>query len=320
MDFNGDYPGSRVKRLRVDTTADVGSDLTVGGTIRSNGDIIIRDLEARDIKAYSIDVTNSKASYSNVSFLDVTGTVPILLNSSAPTMSITSVSSDIAISPYGTSVATFGGLGTTFHSPATFSSVGTVSDLVSTKCSLGTASCDTVIATTSTIGVATATSLTSTDVKATTLTATTSTLGNLTCTTLTTTGQSLFRAVISSPLSIADSKVVTLTFNSVTSTSPDAFFLPGNQTVQFANSGRYLMSLQLQWGSNTLGSRTQWIQGSGGFQFAHMRYNPAPDGSAIMTGSDYGAFTTNSLTAQVYQNSGSSIDITFGVLVIFKIS
>lgn len=37
MDFNGDYPGSRVKRLRVDTTADIGGDLTVGGTLTVSG-------------------------------------------------------------------------------------------------------------------------------------------------------------------------------------------------------------------------------------------------------------------------------------------
>lgn len=37
MDFNGDYPGSRVKRLRVDTTADIGGDVKIDGSLTVSG-------------------------------------------------------------------------------------------------------------------------------------------------------------------------------------------------------------------------------------------------------------------------------------------
>jgi hypothetical protein len=96
--------------------------------------------------------------------------------------------------------------------------------------------------------------------------------------------------------------------------------LGDNKTVQFANNGRYLMTLQIQWAANTAGSRTQWIQGSGGTQFALVRQAATPDGTCIMTSADYGAFTTNSVTAIVAQTSGSSVNVIYAVLVIFRIS
>ena len=45
MDFNGDYPGSRVKRLKVDTTAEIGGDVTVGGDLKVAGAIEYKEIK-----------------------------------------------------------------------------------------------------------------------------------------------------------------------------------------------------------------------------------------------------------------------------------
>ena len=46
MDFNGDFPGSRVKRLKVDTTADIAGDTTIGGDLHVGGTIDFKDVKA----------------------------------------------------------------------------------------------------------------------------------------------------------------------------------------------------------------------------------------------------------------------------------
>lgn len=49
MDFNGDYPGSRVKRLKVDTTAEIDGDTTIGGDLHVEGAIDIKEVKTDKI-------------------------------------------------------------------------------------------------------------------------------------------------------------------------------------------------------------------------------------------------------------------------------
>lgn len=45
MDFNGDYPGSRVKRLKVDTTAEIDGDTTIGGDLHVDGTVDLKEVK-----------------------------------------------------------------------------------------------------------------------------------------------------------------------------------------------------------------------------------------------------------------------------------
>ncbi len=295
MDFNGDYPGSRVKRLKVDTTADIGTDLTVHGSVNINGDIKMRNITATDIKTTTLETDNFQADYANITLLDLTGTVPMLLNSTASAMAITSISSDIEISPYGTAMATFSGLGTTFHSPATFSSVGTVSDLVSTKCTLGSASCTSLTATTSSLGVATASSLTTTVLSAT---------NQL---------QTIFgsTAVQSVP---NNSYVYCTAFNPtpLVSRGSPAVSLSGS-TFTVNSTGMYQIGYYIVWNNNAIGLRSTCI-----------RINGAPTNYVmdIRNAISVGAYATHNMgnintyqaagttfQLEVFQNSGGALDL-----------
>jgi len=303
MDFNGDYPGSRVKRLKVDTTADIGTDLTVHGSVNINGDIKMQNITATDIKTTTLETDNFQADYAktdnfqadyaNITLLDLTGTVPMLLNSSASAMAITSISSDIEISPYGTAMATFSGLGTTFHSPATFSTVGTDSDLVSTKCSLGTASCTSLIATSSSLGAATATSLTTTVLSATSQI------------------QTIFG-------STAAQSVSTSSFSFCTAFDPTPTVSRGSPAVSLSGStftvnstGTYLVGYYVVWDPNATGRRSCCVRINGGpTNYVYDARNAVSTGSTNNMGS-MTTYATAGTTFQleVFQNSGSSINL-----------
>lgn len=310
MDFNGDYPGSRVKRLKVDTTADIGTDLTVHGSVNINGDIKMRNITATDIKTTTLETDNFQADYANITLLDLTGTVPMLLNSTASAMAITSISSDIEISPYGTAMATFSGLGTTFHSPATFSSVGTVSDLVSTKCTLGSASCTTLTATSSSLGSASCTSLT----------ATTSSLGVATASSLTTTVLSATNQLQTIFGSTAVQSVPNNSYVYCTAFNPTPLVSRGSPAVSLSGStftvnstGMYQIGYYIVWNNNAIGLRSTCI-----------RINGAPTNYVmdIRNAISVGAYATHNMgnintyqaagttfQLEVFQNSGGALDL-----------
>jgi len=295
MDFNGDYPGSRVKRLKVDTTADIGTDLTVHGSANINGDIKMRNITATDIKTTTFETKNLQADYANITLLDLTGTQPVLLNSTAPTVAITSISSDIDISPYGTAMATFSGLGTTFHSPATFSTVGTDSDLVSTKCSLGSASCTTLTVTSSSLGVATSSSLTTAVLSATNQI------------------QTIFgsTAVQSVP---NNSYVYCTAFNPtpLVSRGSPAVSLSGS-TFTINSTGMYQIGYYIVWNNNATGLRSTCIRINGAPTNYVMDIRNAISVGAYAT-HNMGNITTyqpagTTFQLEVFQNSGGALDL-----------
>jgi len=143
-------------------------------------------------------------------------------------------------------MATFSGLGTTFHSPATFSSVGTVSDLVSTKCSLGSASCTTLTATSSSLGVATSSSLTTAVLSATNQI------------------QTIFG-------STAAQSVSTSSFSFCTAFDPTPTVSRGSPAVSLSGStftvnstGTYLVGYYVVWDANATGRRSCCVRINGG--------------------------------------------------------
>lgn len=274
MDFNGDYPGSRVKRLKVDTTAEIGTDLTVHGAIISNGDIKIRNITATDVKTDTLETKNLQTDYANVGLLDLTGTQPILLNSTASTMSVASVGSDIEISPYGTAMATFTGLGTTFHAPVTCSSVGTVSDLVSTKCSLGTVSCS--------------------GLSATTLAATTqlqTVFGSTSAQTVTSNSFTFCTAFDPTPILSRGSPAVTLS----------------GSTFTINTTGYYMVGYYVVWDANATGRRSACIRINGGpTNWVYDARNAVQTGSTNNMGSFIVYATSGTyMQIEIFQNSGS---------------
>ncbi len=293
MDFNGDYPASRVKRLKVDTTADIGTDLTVHGAVYINGDIKMRNITATDVKTTTLEAKNIQADYANITLLDLTGTQPILLNSTAPTVAITSISSDIEISPNGTAMATFTGLGTTFHAPATFTTGGTDSDLVSTKCSLGTASCTSLIATSSSLGVATSSSMTTAVLSATNQI------------------QTIFG-------STAAQSVSSNSFSFCTAFDPSPTVSRGSPAVSLSGStfrvnstGTYLIGYYVVWDANATGRRSACVRINGGpTNYIYDARNAVATGSTNNMGS-MTTYATAGTTFQleVFQNSGSSVNL-----------
>lgn len=59
MDFNGDFPGSRVKRLKVDTTSDLSGDVHIGGNLTVDG---TADFDIKTV--HTIDGTAAAPSHS----------------------------------------------------------------------------------------------------------------------------------------------------------------------------------------------------------------------------------------------------------------
>lgn len=412
MDCNGDYPGSHVKRLRVDDTAIIGGDTTIGGNLSVNGDIkcasfteekiltgdgteeypshsftaatgtgMYRTTDTKDVAfaksgtkrlrvgdtsefytdltvpTLTIPGTSSFAgtincagitassgfdgAYVNAPLINsatmsgttlnltgtgtasrfvASGTTPLIFTSTSPTVTVTSATaSSIEIRPQTTTAVTFSTSGTVFAVPLTAPSITTTSASIA-NCTNGDTYSTTMGAS---VFVATNCILTTvgcTSLGATNLTSTNSSTGFLTCSTLTTTAQSSLKALVTVPTAVSTGVNTTLTFDTITGTSADAYFLPGNQTLQFGNNGRYLMSLRVYWASNSVGSRTQVVQGGGGTQYAYSKSAACPDGVTVVQTADYGNFTTNTVTVIVHQTSGGSLNVDYAELKFFRIS
>lgn len=80
-----------------------------------------------------------------------------------------------------------------------------------------------------------------------------------------------------------------------------------------------MLNLRVYWATNNTGVRQQWVQGSGGTQFALMSLPPPTGSPCIIQSTDYGSFTTNSATCVVYQNSGADLIVYYAVVDFFRL-
>lgn len=325
MDFNGDYPGSRVKRLKVDTTADIGTDLTVGGDATITGDVAVQgDISGGTFTPSTVLTGNGSAalpahSFSSLKTLGmyktgsnnlgfaVNGTEKFEIRNTASETISTMIAPSYTFKSSPLSTISYN---TTTSAVEVLADGFLTGSFDTSKFSTSRCEATTVVATTSTLGTATATTLTVSG---------TSSLGSTTITSMTAssvTSSDQLQTIFASTAATSISNTSFTLYNgwattpSISRGSP-AVTVSGS-TFTINATGYYDVGFQIMWAANATGQRSATMRINGApTNFAYDIRNAVTGGFVTSNMGSMRRYLTagDTIAVEVWQNSGGSLNI-----------